>query len=199
MAVDAKVASMFRGYLHEWMDARARRRLRCSGYDMERGTLRATGGLVADARMPVAASRNAAISDAGPAGGPSGLSLEAQKRLEQLDELNARCARTLKQMDQVIEKLRHAVDTGEWSSDSLSFRVFTDRNYLSKQLASASRGERITVTGVKDGWWQVRTQGGAEGWSPGAALAPHLPPEPSSQAGFSRGDRSESGNWAGRG
>jgi hypothetical protein len=199
MAVDPKVASMFRTYLGEWVDARARRRLRCAGHARERSTLHATGGLVADARMPAARGPGAAVSDAAPAGGPSGLSLEAQKRLQQLDEIGRRCARTLKQMDQTIDKLRHAVETGEWAGDSMSLRVFADRNYMAKQLATVSRGERVTVIGVSSGWWQVRTQSGDEGWSPGASLAPHLPPELSSQAGFSRGDRSTDSNWAGRG
>ena len=199
MAVDGNVAAMFRTYLADWVDARGRRRLRCAGYDRERSRLRVTGGLVADARVPAARSPGAAVSDAGGPGGPSGLSLDAQKRLQQLDEIDRRCARTLKQMDQVIARLRHAVETGEWSGDTLSVRIFADRNYLAKQLATVSRGERVTVIGVSHGWWQVRTQRGAEGWSPGASLAPHLPPELSSQAGFARGDRSEDSNWAGRG
>lgn len=189
MAPPKEVTAVFRTYLLEWQMALERWKKKCEPVQLERQKILARY-LVADAtpthRQP---ARNAPVADV-PTPGNSGLSPEMAKRLEETEDLAARCDKVIPELQSVIAKLQEAQFSGVWSGGpQLSAALLKEPKFAAgKTVGHVSREEKVTVLEVKGEWWRVRTLSGQEGWVHRAQLKPRLPTELSSKPGLSTGD-----------
>jgi hypothetical protein len=115
---------------------------------------------------------------------PSGLSVQNEQRLVNIEGQAKRCSDMIKRIEDMISRLNNARTTGIWKYDrDKSIKIKKLKKFTSGVLDTVQRGEDLEVIKFEGEWWQVRNSTGVEGWIHNGEVSPVLPVELSSEAG----------------